>query len=146
MISMTVEGPLSFVDTNVLVYAFDKSDSPKQRVAQQLINQLMDEDRLRVSTQVLQELFVTLTRKVSQRCSIQEALEVLEDLTAWPLITIDYAAIRAAVELAQQAMLSFWDALVLVAAARSGAEVLYTEDLNDGQKILGVRITNPFAA
>jgi predicted nucleic acid-binding protein len=143
---MTVEGPLSFVDTNVLVYAFDKSDSPKQRVAQQLINQLMDEDRLRVSTQVLQELFVTLTRKVSQRCSIQEALEVLEDLTAWPLITIDYAAIRAAVELAQQAMLSFWDALVLVAAARSGAEVLYTEDLNDGQKILGVRITNPFAA
>jgi predicted nucleic acid-binding protein len=83
---------------------------------------------------------------VSQRCSIQEALEVLEDLTAWPLITIDYAAIRAAVELAQQAMLSFWDALVLVAAARSGAEVLYTEDLNDGQKILGVRITNPFAA
>ena len=146
MISMTVEGPLSFVDTNVLVYAFDKSDSPKQRVAQQLINQLMDEDRLRVSTQVLQELFVTLTRKVSQRCSIQEALEVLEDLTAWPLITIDYAAIRAAVELAQQAILSFWDALVLVAAARSGAEVLYTEDLNDGQKILGVRITNPFAA
>jgi predicted nucleic acid-binding protein len=143
---MTVEGPLSFVDTNVLVYAFDKSDSPKQRVAQQLINQLMDEDRLRVSTQVLQELFVTLTRKVSQRCSIQEALEVLEDLTAWPLITIDYAAIRAAVELAQQAILSFWDALVLVAAARSGAEVLYTEDLNDGQKILGVRITNPFAA
>ena len=143
---MTAEEPLSFVDTNVLVYAFDKSDSPKKRVAQQLINQLMDEDRLRVSTLVLQELFVTLTRKVSQRCSSQEALEVLDDLTAWPLIVIDYAAIRAAVGLAQQAILSFRDALVVVAAARTGAEVLYTEDLNDGQEILGVRIANPFAA
>jgi len=93
----------------------------------------MDEDRF-------------LTGKVSQRCSSQGALAVLDDLTAWPLIVVDYAAIRAAVGLAQEAILSFWDALVVVAAARTGAEVLYTEDLNDGQKILGVRITNPFAA
>ena len=64
---MTGERALSFVDTNVLVYAFDKSSSPKKRVAQRLMNELMEEDRLRVSTQVLQELFVTLTRKVSQR-------------------------------------------------------------------------------
>jgi len=55
------------------------------------------------------------------------------------------AAIRSAVRLADQAELSFWDALVVVAAARSGAAVLYTEDLNDGQEILGVRISNPFA-
>jgi len=143
---MTVDGPASFVDTNVLMYAFDKSDSPKKRIAQQLINRLMGEDRLRVSTQVLQELFVALTRKVSQRCSSKEALEVLDDVTAWPLMVIDYAAIRAAVRLAQQAMLSFWDALIVVEAARTGAEVLYTEDLNDGQEILGVRVTNPFAA
>lgn len=136
---------LSFVDTNVLVYAFDKSSSPKKRVAQELMNRLMEEDRLRVSTQVLQELFVTLTRKVSQRCTREEALMVLDDLTAWPLMAIDYAAIRAAVELVGRAKLSFWDALVVVAAARSGAEVLYTEDLNDGQEILGVRISNPFA-
>jgi predicted nucleic acid-binding protein len=61
-----------FVDTNVLVYAFDKSSSSKKRVAQRLMNELMEEDRLRVSTQVLQELFVTLTRKVSQRCSTRE--------------------------------------------------------------------------
>ncbi|MGA9627645.1 MAG: PIN domain-containing protein [Bryobacteraceae bacterium] len=141
---MTAEKDLAFVDTNVLVYAFDKSSSPKKRVAQRLINQLMDEDRLRVSTQVLQELFVTLTRKVSKRCSSDEALAVLEDLTAWPLMAVDYAAIRAAVGLAGQAKISFWDALVVVAAARTGAAVLYTEDMNDGQEILGVRIGNPF--
>ena len=105
----------------------------------------MEEDRLRVSTQVLQELFVTLTRNVRRPCSIEEALAVLEDLTAWPLMVVDYAAIRAAVGLAHQAKLSFWDALIVVTAARSGAAVLYTEDLNDGQEILGVRIRNPFA-
>ena len=142
---MTGEMAPSFVDTNVLVYAFDKSGSPKKRVAQRLMNELMDQDRLRVSTQVLQELFVTLTRKVSQRCSSEEALAVLEDLVAWPLMVIDFAAIRAAVGLADQAQLTFWDALVVVAAARTGASVLYTEDLNDGQEILGVRISNPFA-
>ncbi len=143
---MTGERAVSFVDTNVLVYAFDKSSSPKKLVAQRLMNQLMAEDRLRVSTQVLQELFVTLTRKVTQHCSSEEALAVLDDLTAWPLMVVDYAAIRAAVGLADQAKLSYWDALVVVTAARSGATVLYTEDLNDGQEILGVRISNPFAA
>jgi predicted nucleic acid-binding protein len=141
---MTAERDLAFVDTNVLVYAFDKSRSPKKRVAQRLISELMEEDRLRVSTQVLQELFVTLTRKVSQPCSSAEALAVLEDLTAWPLMAVDYAAIRAAVGLAGQAKLSFRDALVVVAAARTGAAVLYTEDMNDGQEILGVRVSNPF--
>ena len=98
------------------------------------MNELMEEDRLRVSTQVLQELFVTLTR-----------LGVLEDLAAWPLIVIDYQAIRAAIGLTDQAKLSFWDALVVIAAAKAGAAVLYTEDLNAGQEILGVRISNPFA-
>ena len=144
-ISMTDDKPLSFVDTNVLVYAFDKGGSPKAPVAKRLINELMEEDRLRLSTQVLQELFVTLTRKVSQRCSSQEALAVLDDLTAWPLMAIDYGSIRAAVDLADKAMLSFWDALVVVAASRMGATVLYTEDLNAGQEILGVRINNPFS-
>lgn len=143
---MSAEKDLAFIDTNVLVYAFEKSASSKKRAAQQLLAELMGEDRLRVSTQVLQELFVTLTRKAAQPCSHQEALTVLEDLTAWPLMVVDYAAIRAAAELAGQAALSFWDALAVVAAARSGARLLYSEDLNDGQEILGVRVTNPFAS
>ena len=141
---MTGEKPISFVDTNVLVYAFEKSRSPKRQIAQRLMNELMEEDRLRLSTQVLQELFVTLTRKVSQPCSNAEGLAALEDLSAWPLMAVDFAAMRAAVELIDQAKLSFWDALIVVASARMGATVLYTEDLNDGQEILGVRITNPF--
>lgn len=141
---MTAERDPAFVDTNVLVYAFDKSNSPKKAIAQRLLNELMEEDRLRLSTQVLQELFVTLTRKVSRGCTSEQALAVLDDLAAWPLTVLDYAAIRAAIRLADQAQLSFWDALIVAAAARAGATVLYTEDLNDGQEILGVRIRNPF--
>lgn len=142
---MIAESQLSFIDTNVLVYGFEKSRSPKKRAAQQLLDELMEADLLRVSTQVLQELFVVLTRKVKERCSSAEALAVLEDLAAWPVVEIDYVAIRAAVGVADQAQLSFWDALLVVAAARIGAKVLYTEDMNDGQEILGVRICNPFA-
>jgi predicted nucleic acid-binding protein len=143
---MNVEKKLSFVDTNVLVYGFEKNSSPKKQIAKQLLFELMEDDLLRLSTQVLQELFVALTRKAKERCSNQEALALLDDLAAWPVMAIDYAAIRAAVGLAEKDKLSFWDALVVVAAARSGATVLYTEDLNDGQEIFGVRITNPFAA
>jgi predicted nucleic acid-binding protein len=142
---MSVDNQLAFVDTNVLVYAFEKSSSPKKQRAKSLIDELIDEDLLRVSTQVLQELFVTLTRKGNQRCSSEEALTILEDLTIWPVMAVDFAAIRAAIRLADQAKLSFWDALIVTAAARSGAAVLYTEDLNDGQEILGVRVSNPFA-
>jgi predicted nucleic acid-binding protein len=139
-------GEPAFVDTNVLVYAFERSNSAKKRIAQRLLRELMDDDQLRLSTQVFQELFVTLTRKVRQPCSTEEALAVLEDLACWPVTGIDYAEIRTAAELADQASLSFWDALIIVAAARSGASVLYTEDLSDGQQIFGVRITNPFAS
>ena len=142
---MSGDSGLGFVDTNVLVYAFDRSGSAKQRAAQRLLNELMEQDRLRVSTQVLQELYVTLTRKARACCSSGEALAVLEDLAAWPLMVVDYGAIRAAVRLGEQAKLSFWDALVVVAAVRSGAAVLYTEDMNDGQEILGVRVRNPFS-
>jgi len=141
---MSAKPALAFVDANILVYAFEKSDSPKKRTARTLLNRLMDEDTLRVSTQVLQEFFVTMTRKVERPCTGGEALAVMEDLAAWPLIVVDYAAIRAAAGLAGQANISFWDALAVVAAASCGAFVLYTEDLNHGQEILGVRIANPF--
>ena len=143
---MTGDPILSFVDTNILVYAFDKSNSHKTQVARQLLKELMDQDRLRLSTQVLQELFVTITRKMKPARPMAEALSVLEDLAAWPVTLIDFATIRAAAKLADRAKLSFWDALVVIAAAHSGAGILYTEDLNDGQEILGVRICNPFAA
>lgn len=141
---MTDETAIGFVDTNILVYAFDRNDSPKKRVAERLIGHLIDQERFRVSAQVLQELFVTLTRKAKPPCPVDQALAILDDLAAWPVQSIDYSAVRAAGQLAQEASLSFWDALIVIAAARTGATVLFTEDLNHGQEILGVRIHNPF--
>ena len=141
---MSGDSGLGFVDTNVLVYAFDRSGSAKQRAAQRLLNELMEQDRLRVSTQVLQELYVTLTRKARACCSSGEALAVLEDLAAWPLMVVDYSAIRAAVGLADQAKISFWDALIVISAEIAKCTMLVTEDLSPGQIIKGVKIINPF--
>ena len=133
-----------FLDTNILVYAFEKRASEKQRIARDLLRELMDSGRLTLSTQVLQELFVTLTRKSAKPCTAEEALAAIEELAAWPVMQIDVAAIRAAAKLADEAVLSFWDAFIVAAAVRIGAEVLYSEDLNPGQNIGSVRIANPF--
>src|SRR5579863_7830675 len=101
-----MSGDLGFVDTNVLVYAFDKIPSPKKQVARRLVAELVEQNRLRISTQILQELFVTLTRKVSIRSSIEEAMAVLEELAEWPLLLVDYSVIRAAAVLAGEARIS----------------------------------------
>jgi predicted nucleic acid-binding protein len=134
----------AFVDTNILVYAFERADSPRKAAARELVEGLLDTDRIRLSTQVLQELFVTLTRKCKAPCSPAEAAKHLDDLAAWPPFVVDYPAIREAVALSTDAKLSFWDALIVVSAARSGAKVLYSEDLNHGQRIHGVEVRNPF--
>ncbi len=134
---MSESDGLAFVDTNVLAYAFQKEPSPHQAPARALIARLRAEERLRISTQVLQELFFTLTRKGRQPCSPDEALAALHrGLRRDPPSGI--AGPRCADFLL--------GCLIVAAAARSGASKLYTEDLNHGQKILGVEIVNPFAA
>src|SRR5262245_6864023 len=143
---MTEPHYAAFVDTNIFVYAFEKGASAKKATAERLLSRLMEEGRLRLSTQVLQELFVRLTHAVRGTCSTEEALAHLENLSLWPVFVVDYAAIRHACLVGRDSVLSFWDALIVVAAAGSGASKLYTEDLNHGQKILGVEIVNPFAA
>jgi predicted nucleic acid-binding protein len=140
---MADEAP-AFVDTNILVYAFDSSDATRHLAASQLLSRLMAEGRLRLSTQVLQEFYVTMTRKARPLWSPDRALAKLDDFAAWPVILSDLPLLREAVLLSRDAIISFWDALVIVAAARSGADTLFTEDLNNGQILRGVRVVNPF--
>ncbi|MDR3701316.1 MAG: PIN domain-containing protein [Candidatus Sulfopaludibacter sp.] len=141
--SASEPGP-SFVDTNILVYAFAGNDPKRSPVAQQLLRDLMTQDALRTSTQVLQELFVTLTRKIKPPLTSEQALRYLDRIAVWPVALIDYGAIQAAVDLTTRHSLSFWDGLVVVTAARSGATRLYTEDLTDGQRIMELEVVNPF--
>ena len=84
-----------------------------------------------------------MTRKVRPPWTPKEALDVLEDLTSWPLVVVDFNLIRESVLLSEESSLSFLDALVVNAAARSSATILFTEDLNDGQIVRGIRVSNP---
>ncbi|MBW2264219.1 MAG: PIN domain-containing protein [Deltaproteobacteria bacterium] len=136
--------PPAFLDTNVLVYAFDRGDEAKRTASRRLIERLGAEGRLRLSTQVLQEFFVNVTRKISTPIGVEDAIHILDDLAVWNPVLIDTDDIRRAARLSAEAMLSFWDALIVVAAAHSGASTLYTEDMSHGQEILGVTVVNPF--
>jgi len=136
----------AFVDTNVFVYAAVVGGKGRSPAAQRLVERLMDLDVLCTSTQVLQELFVTLARKAGGQFTAEQTLRYIDRIAQWPVFAPDYGAVREAIELSLKTRLSFWDALIVVAAARSGAKHLYTEDLQHGRKILGVEIVNPFRA
>jgi predicted nucleic acid-binding protein len=109
-----------------------------------LLEHLAATDRLRLSTQVLQEFYVTVTRKLPHPLPAREALDLVDDLGQWPVHLIDHDTIRRAALLSEDAQLSFWDALIVVSASFGGADTLYTEDLNHGQTILGVQVIDPF--
>ena len=134
----------SFIDTNIIVYALAKDDRDRSPVARRLIEDLGAARALCTSTQVLQESFVTLTRKGAHPLSAAEALAALDRIAEFPVVTIDYAMISEAGRLSARHSLSFWDALILTAAARGQAKRVYTEDLQHGRKLMGVEIFNPF--
>lgn len=136
--------PVSFIDTNVLVYALAGKSDARSFAAQELLRNLMQAQKLRTSTQVLQETFVVLTTKARTPLPPRQALEYIDQFAAWPVIVTDYGAVRDAVELCESTQISFWDSLIVIAAARSGAKRLFTADLNNGQIIRGVEIVNPF--
>lgn len=144
--SMSAEMSQEFVDTNVLVYAFDASAGAKQTSARQLLERLWNTGTGCLSVQVLQEFFVIVTRKVAEPLSVDEATERIREFAAWKVFAATANDILASIALQKQARLNFWDAMVIQAAAELGCVVLWTEDMNDGQLVRGVRIHNPFSA
>jgi predicted nucleic acid-binding protein len=141
---MNDDQQVSFIDTNVLVYAVSKDDPARTLIAQTLLKALALTKCLRTSTQVLQEMYVTLTRKLGHQVTPQQALHYVDAAAKSPVQGIEYSMVREGIQLSMKNQISFWDALIVVAAARSGATRLYTEDLNHGQIIMGVEIVNPF--
>lgn len=142
---MNAEAQRQFVDANVLVYAFDASAGRKQRAAQTLLERLWETNNGCVSVQVLQEFFVTITKKVPRPLTVDDATARIRELAAWRVFTPTADDVLDAIGLHVKASIVFWDAMIVVAAAESGCDVLWTEDLNDGQVLRGVRIRNPFA-
>jgi predicted nucleic acid-binding protein len=133
----------AFVDTNILVYAAT-SDDARSAVALTLVRELMLREALRTSTQVLQEFFAVVTRKMEARFTNEQAIAFLDMWAAFPVVLLDYPAIREAAQLSAAHAFSFWDSLILAAARRSGAARIYTEDLQHGQIILGMQVIDPF--
>lgn len=134
----------TFVDTNVLVYAHDRSAGRKHEVARNLVERLWQERSGVVSTQVLQELYVNIRRKAGSPLSAAKARQVVEDYLTWPVVVNDGDAILRAVEVERRFGLSFWDSLIVQAAQEAGTPVICSEDLSHGQEYGPVTVENPF--
>ena len=140
-----MSGEQSFVDTNVLIYAYDLSAGARHERAKRLIAELWKSRRGALSVQVLQEFYVVGTRKLIQ-IAPADLRTILNDLALWRVHSPGAADVLAAVDLHQRYQVSFWDAMVLQSAARLGCTVVWSEDLNSGQHYQGVRVMNPFVA
>jgi predicted nucleic acid-binding protein len=132
----------SFFDTNILVYADDESAPVKQRRSRDLVAEHRRAGTGVVSLQVLQEYFVTVTRKL--KVDPRTARRKLQILAEFDVATPEVADILAAIDLHRLHGFSFWDALVLRSAQQSGCRVLLTEDFQDGREIDGIEVVNPF--
>lgn len=132
----------AFVDTNVLVYAVDGADRRKRRIAGDVLRARADE--IVLSTQVLSEFYVVVTRRLAVPLSPAEAAVAVDALCELPVVVTDADLVRDGIAQSIAARLSFWDGLIVAAARASGCETLLTEDLASGTTIGGVRVENPF--
>lgn len=133
-----------FVDTNILVYARDSAAGAKQERAAEWMAFAWRTGRGRLSIEVLQELYVTLTRKLRPGLGPEEARAEVRTLLPWQPIAADPGIMERAWGLQDRFQLSWWDALIVAAAQATGSGYLLTEDLQDGQDLDGVLVVNPF--
>ncbi len=135
-------GP-DFLDTNVLVYAYDITDPAKQRIAQDLVRKAVA-GGLIISTQVLAEFAATLLHKLIPAPSSEDVIALWDTLAPIRLIPPDNEIVRRAVEARAAYGLHFYDGMIVAAAERAGSERIWSEDFNPGQKYFGVVAANPF--
>ena len=136
-------GPV-FVDTNVFVYLHDDSEPQKKTRADEWISLLVRDRSGRVSFQVLQELYSTLTSKRRLKVDVAEARLIVRELAVWQPVAADLAMLERAWVLQDRFPLSWWDALIIAAVQTCECKVLLTEDLQHGQEFGAVRVVNPF--
>ena len=131
-----------FLDTNILLYAYDRDAPAKRKVALRLVEQgWSSPGETAISVQVLQEFHVNLEKSGVSRT---EATQIVRDFSQWPVVDNSLDLFHSALEEQARWRISLWDALILAAARASGAVELVTEDLNHGQDYGGIRVVNPF--
>jgi predicted nucleic acid-binding protein len=139
-----MSGDRFFVDTNVLVYAHDVTAGDKHNRARSLVEELWETRQGCLSVQVLQEFFVTTTRKIPKRLEAPAAAQIVDDLAHWHVHSPAASDLLVAIDIHQRTGASFWDAMILRSAKELGCQILYSEDLNAGQDYAGVEVRNPF--
>ncbi|SMP08728.1 Predicted nucleic acid-binding protein, contains PIN domain [Desulfurobacterium pacificum] len=134
----------AFFDTNILAYEFDSRNTTKQEIASTLLTQWRTSGRIVISTQVLQELFVVLTKKLKPPLKESIAKEVIKTYSEFPVVIVNPNLILKAISIKERHKFSFWDSLILSTAIEAKCSILFTEDLSHGTVIEGVQIINPF--
>ena len=134
----------SFFDTNILVYANDSSDKAKQETARSLIKDSLNRQNGVISVQVLGEFWVTVTQKIKKPLSIGIAEKEIELLKLMEIVSLDYLLFKDAIRFQRLMQVSYWDSLILAASHSAGCKTIYTEDLNSGQIISNMELSNPF--
>jgi len=133
----------AFFDTNILVYLFDTGAPAKQRRAREILTQHTLAGETLLSTQVLQEFYVVVTRKLASPLDPDAAYQAVRELAVMPSVRVDVPLILSAIQLSRSKSLSFWDGLIVQSALEGGASILYSEDMQDGQVFETLRIKNP---
>jgi predicted nucleic acid-binding protein len=133
-----------FVDTNILVYGHDVDAGRKHEIAQGLLFDLWNSRTGVLSVQVLQEFYVTVTRKLMHSLSDKETRNIIRNYLNWHIEINDPSSVLKASRIEQNYKVSFWDALIVAAASRANVSKILTEDLKSGQVIEGILIENPF--
>lgn len=131
-----------FFDTNILVYLFDQDAPDKRAIAEGLLRD--DSIQLSLSTQVLQEFYVTVTRKLERPMPPEQARLAIEQFKLFPVSVVTPHLVTVAIQRSIESRLSFWDALIVETALADKADLLITEDLQDGWQIGSMRLWNPF--
>ena len=134
----------AFLDTNILVYAYDQHEPHKQRKAQELITDGIEKENLLISVQVLGEFFNVVTRHIPQPMTPDEAQEIIAAISILPVQEIDLAMVNRAIDTHKTYRISYWDALIVTAAERAGCTLILSEDLSDGQAYHNMVVRNPF--
>ena len=134
----------AFLDTNILVYAYDQHEPRKQRKAQELITDGIEQENLFLSVQVLGEFFNVVTRHIPRPMTPDEAREIIGTMSILPVQEIDLALVNRAIDTHKSYQISYWDALIVSAAERAGCTSILSEDLGEGQAYHNIVVHNPF--
>jgi len=132
----------AFLDTNILVYAVTSDD--KEQTKRQRALEIIESEDFAISAQVLQEFYVTVTRKLAEPLSPEQAMAWIEELEQFPCVSTEASLVKIAIEISVRYQTSYWDAAIIAAAESINVPCLYSEDLNHGQMYGNVEVLNPF--